>query len=458
LHRNLTPGLWNKFLGRMLGVALLVGAASMAAAQDSTGLPNYQGPGVASLGAGNVGLRSGEQAELRYYAGVSGVVDTNLQPFALDAQGNLLRIHNLYGVQVNGGAYGMHRWKRALLGLDYGGNYHRYVNSNSYNGSDQHLNLGYTLEASRRWTLDLHESVGTFSIATSELATAPTNDPNSLFTPSTLLFDSRTSFLQSSAYATYLQSARTSFTVGGSGFLQDQKAAGLSNSGGYTLTGSMQHRMSKATTLGVNYSYSHFEFPAFHSNSDSNTYHGTFATGLGQFWTFSVEAGITVSEVNSQLTFALNPELAALFGVPSITENSYTKTIYPSGAATLERKFRRANLAFHYTRGLFSGNGASGTGREENAEMSFSYTGIRRLNLGVNGGHYKLVSIGQNTGTFATYAGSAGITYTLGRGISVVARYGVNQLQLDVGNYARTSTGAILGLMFSPGNIPLALW
>jgi hypothetical protein len=449
--------MWIKFLGRMLGGTLLIAAASTAAAQNSA-MPNYMGPGVASLGAGDIGMRSGEQLDLRFYAGVSGVVDTNLQPFTLDAQGNLLRIHNLYGVQANVGAYGMHRWKRALLGLDYGGNYHHYVNSDSYNGSDQHLNLGYTLEPSRHWTLDLHESVGTYSVVNSELSTAASNDPNSVFTPSLLLFDARTTFLQSSAYATYLQSARTSFTFGGSGFLQDQKQQGLSNSGGYTLTGSMQRRMSKASSVGFNYSYSHYEYPAFHSTSDSNTYHGTFATSIGRFWTFSVEAGITISEINSQITYQLGPELAALFGVPSLTENNYTRTLYPSGTATLQRKFRHASVAFHYNRGLYSGNGATGTARQENADMVFSYTGIRKVNLGVSGGHYVLTSIGQSTGKFTTFTGAAGITYTLGRGIGVTARYSVNQLQVDLGGYTRTSTGASVGLTFSPGAVPLALW
>jgi len=442
----------------MLGVALLVAAASMAAAQDSTGLANYQGPGVASLGAGNVGLRSGEQAELRYYAGVSGVVDTNLQPFELDAQGNLLRIHNLYGVQVNGGAYGTHRWKHSQLGLDYSGDYRRYVNSDSYNGSDQRLALGYTVQPSRRWTLDLRESMGTISIATDQQANTPSSDTNSVVSPTTLLFDARTTFLQSSAYATYSQSARTTITIGGSGFLSDQKSVGLSNSGGYTATGSMQRRMSKNTTLGIAYTYSHMEFPAFHSNSDSNSYHGTFATTLGQFWTFSLEAGATVTEINSQVTFALNPVLAALLGQSTITENAYSRTTYPSGSATLERRFRRANLRFNYSREVNSGNGATGTGRQESAGMAFSYTGIRKLNVGVYGGHYNLVSIGQNTGAFASYTGSAGFTYALGRAISVSARYDLNQQIIDIGNYKRTSTRAALGLVFSPGNVPLALW
>jgi hypothetical protein len=457
LHRNLTPTLWIKFLGRMLGGSLLVAAVSTAAAQDSSNVNTYLGPGVVSRGAGDIGMRSGEQVDLRYYAGVSGVVDTNLQPFVLDAQGNLVRIHNLYGVEVNGGAYGVHHWRRVQLGLDYGGNYHKHVNSDTLNGSDQHLALGITVQPSRRWSVDMRESAGTYSMATSELINTPSND-NAVLSPATLLFDSRTTFLQSSAYATYLESARTSFTFGGSTFLQDQKALGLSNSWGYTLTGSGQRRMTKVSTLGVNYSHSHYEYPGFHSNSDSNTYQGTFATAIGQFWTFSLEAGVTISEVNSQLTFALAPQLAALFGVPTVTEQVYTRTTYPSGSASLLRKFRRANLAFNYSRGLGSGNGVSTTSRQESANMSFSYTGIRKVNLGVSGGHYTMVSIGQNTGPVATFSGSAGFTYTVGRGISISTRYDVYQQQIDLGNYSRTSTRAMLGLQFSPGSVPLALW
>jgi hypothetical protein len=446
-----------KFLGRMLGATLLAGAVSTVAAQDS-GLGNYLGPGVLSRGVGDVGMRSGEQVDLRYYGGVSGIVDTNLQPFTLDAHGNLLRIHNLYGVEVNGGAYGVHHWKRSLLSLDYGGDYHHYLNSSSYAGSDQHLTLGYTVQPTRRWTLDLREGVGTLSVATSELANAPSSDTNSAFTPATLLFDARTTFVQSSAYATYFKSARTSFTMGGSGFLQEQKFSGLSNSGGYTLTGSAQRRTSKVTTVGVSYSYSHYEFPGFHSNSDSNSYHGTFATALGPFWTFSLEAGVTVSEVNSQVTFALPAELAALLGQPTLTENAYSRTIYPSGSATLQRKFRHASLGFNYARGLSSGNGTTGTARLDNANLSLSYTGVRKLNIGLYGGYYSLTSVGQSSGKFDTYTGSTGFTYTLGHGVSLTARYAVNQQQIELGGFHRTTTRATVGLLFSPGTLPLALW
>jgi len=459
LHRNLTPGIGNKFLGRVLGAALIVAATSAAEAQDTTiNLSDYQGPGVLSSGVGNIGIRSGEQVDLRYYAGISGSVDTNLQPFALDAQGNLLRIHNLYGIELDGGVYGVHSWKRSQLGLDYAGDYRKHVNSSSYDGSDQHFTLGYTLQSSRRWTLDFRESASTASMATTELFNSPSNDLNSAFTPATLLFDSRTTFLQSSANATYFKSARTSFAFGGNAFLQDQKSAGLSNSWGYNFTGNVSHRMSKTTTLGATYVHSHFEFPEFNGASDSNTYHGNFATAIGRFWTFSLEAGVTVSEVNSQFNFVLNPVLAVLFGKSTVPLNSYVRNIFPSGSARLQRRFRRATLGFNYTRELNSGNGVSGTARLDDANMSISYTAIRKLNIGMSGGYYSLASVGQNTGNTARYAASAGFTYTLGLGIHLSARYDVGREQVDLANYNRTSTRATLGLLFSPGTLPLALW
>src|SRR5579862_4860359 len=64
----------------------------------------YLGPGVLSRGAGDVGTRSGQQVDLRFYGDVSGVYDTGLQPFALDSKGNLITINGLYGIVADVGA------------------------------------------------------------------------------------------------------------------------------------------------------------------------------------------------------------------------------------------------------------------------------------------------------------------------------------------------------------------
>ncbi len=457
MYRNLTPSGGYKFLKRVLGAALLVATAAAALAQDAN-LGSYQGPGISSPGVGDVGTRGGEQVNLRYYAGVSGILDSNLQPFITDAKGNLIRIHNLYGVDISGGVYGVRSWRHSQLGLDYVGSYHRYINQDVYNGSDQSLNLGYTIQTSRRLTFDFRESAGTISVGTGLVSTGTSNDPNSSFAPTALLFDTRTTYVQTSAFATYTQSARMSYTIGGSAFLQDRKSQGLSNSWGYDFTGSAQRRMTKSTTVGGSYTYSHFELPGFVSRSDSHSFHGTYATAFTRYLTLSLEAGATVTEVESPFSLTLDPTLAALFGHPTIQGTTFFRTVYPSGRAALRRYFHNGSVGLTYFRGANSGNGAYGSGRLDNGAFTISYTGVRKLNAGLEGGYYSLSSIGQSTGKYSTYSAAAGFTYLLGRDIHLSARYDVHDQQIDLSNFRRTSSRVAIGLLFSPGNRPLALW
>src|ERR1700679_2906439 len=104
---------------KLFCIALLL-ALPLAAQTD---LGSYQGPGVASPGAGNIGQASGQETDLRFYAGVTGIVSTNYQPLVTDAHGNLIHIPYLYGTSINVGAYGSHGWQHAKLSLSYTGGY-----------------------------------------------------------------------------------------------------------------------------------------------------------------------------------------------------------------------------------------------------------------------------------------------------------------------------------------------
>ncbi len=457
MHRNLTPGMRNKLPGRVLSGVLLLAAASGLMAQN-TDLSSYQGPGILSPGVGNIGARSGEQVDLRYYLGVSGIIDNTLVPFLIDAQGNLVRVPYLHGVEVEGGVYGVHTWKRSQLGVDYRGSYTKYANYDLYSGTDHALTLGYTYQFSRHLVLDLHESAGSLTYGIGQVADAASNELNSSFTPATRLFDTRTYYLQSSASATWIQSPRMSYTFGGSSFLQNLKSGGVSNGWGYGFNASMRRRLSKAATAGITYQYSHFEFPQFSFRSDSNTFHGLYATSIGRFWTLSIEAGATVTKGESAFSFALDPVLAAILGQSTIMGISNYQTIYPSGTVSLKRQFRRAALGFNYFRGVNSGNGATTTGRLDNATASISYTGLRRLNLGADGGYYSLKSIGVTLGNYAQYSAGGGISYALGRDIHLSVRYDLRDVHVDISGFQHTGSRATVGLLFSPGNLPLSLW
>ena len=445
----------NKSLGRLLSGVLLLAAASGLMAQDQG---NYQGPGISSPGVGDIGRRSGEQVDLRYYLGVSGVVDSTLVPFSTDSKGNLMHIPYLYGIEVNGGVYGVRNWKRSQLGLNYAGSYTRYLNYDGYNSTNHALSLGYTDQISRRLKLDLRESLGSVTYGTGQVAKAASTDLNSSFTPFARLFDTRTYYLQSSVSATYFQSARMSYTAGVSAFFQSVKSTGLSNGRGYSFNGNMLRRLSKRSTVGGTYAYSHFEYPEFSSKSDSHTLQMLYAIGLGRFWTLSIEAGATLSQGESLVSIALDPVLAALFGQATITGITNFRTIFPSGTVTLKRQFRRAALGFNYYRGVNSGNGAYTTGRLDNASASISYTALRKLNLGADGGYYNLKSVGQDLGVYSTYSAGAGISYALGRDIHLSLRYDFRDQQIDIFSYRHNGSRATVGLNFSPGNLPLSLW
>ena len=453
MHRNLTPGMQNKLLGRVLSGALLMAAAPGLIAQGS-----YQGPGISSPGVGDIGKRSGEQVDLRYYIGVSGVADGTTAPFRSDSKGNLIRIPYLYGIEAQAGVYGVHSWKRSQLGLNYAGFYTKYFNSDAYNTNNHALTLGYTAQVSRRLKLDLRESAGSLTQGTGQVVNVASTDLNSFFTPATRLFDTRTYFLLSSASATYLQSARTSYTGGASAFVQNLKSLGLSNLWGYNVNGNVMRRMTKSSTLGLTYTYSHFVFPEFSGNSTSHIFQGLYATGFGRFWTLSIEAGTTVTRGDSQVTIALNPVLAALFGKSTITAISSYRTIYPSGTIALRRQFRRASLGLNYYRGINSGNGAYTTGRLDNSYASISYTGLRKLNLGADGGYFHLKSVGQDLGVYSTYSAGAGMTYALGHDFHLSLRYDFRDQKIDISNYRHSGSRATIGLNFSPGSLPLSLW
>ena len=72
---------------------------------------------------------------------------------------------------------------------------------------------------------------------------------DALVTPSSLLFDNRANFLQSSLDVNYRKSDRTTLTLGGEGFGIWRKAPGLVGMQGYDLHGAIQHRVSQRTTL-----------------------------------------------------------------------------------------------------------------------------------------------------------------------------------------------------------------
>lgn len=442
---------------KKLSGALALMFATSAMAQ----IGSYLGPGVMSNGADTVGNRSGQTVDLRFFADVSAVYDNGVNPFSLDSKGNLVQVNGLYGIQLSLGAYGTHQWRRALLGLDYKGSFYHYDNNSYYDGSTHNLTLGYSYQESRRIVFDFRQIAGTSSLGFASgsygnfAAPAPTDLVGQ---PASALFDNRVYYLQSSGDVNIIQSPRTIYTFGGEGFLARRQAAGLASLNGWGAHGTIEHRLSRTRTIGATYDRIHFSFPPAFGQSDVNMAQGFFSDQLNRRWTFSIYAGAAQSEVKGVQETALDPVVAALLGQSVGFQAFYREAVFPTGRASLKALFKSSSATLSYQQLVVPGNGVYLTSKEQAAALAYSYTGIRKWNLGVSGGYYTLSSIGQGLRSYGLFSGGAGFTYRLTRDFHIVGRYDARHQEISSLGYRRTGSRAMLGLAFSPGDVPLSLW
>ena len=118
-------------------------------------ISNYLGPGILTRGAGDIGMRAGQDVSLRFFVNATGIYDSGLVPYSVDGAGNLVTVNGLWGTEVAAGVYGVHEFRHARLGLDYQGTYRHYSQQTFYDGTDHQLALGYTYQKSRRLVFDI---------------------------------------------------------------------------------------------------------------------------------------------------------------------------------------------------------------------------------------------------------------------------------------------------------------
>jgi hypothetical protein len=420
---------------------------------------SYLGPGVMSRGAGDIGDRSGQPVSIRFFADLTGVYDNGIQPFSVDSKGNLITVGGLYGIQLDFGAYGQRQGKQSVLGLDYNGNFYHYDNNQFYDGTTHNLAIGYTYQKSRKLSFDMKALAGTTTLGQGSgvlgFGPGPSLEVN---TPTSLLFDNRTYYGQGGVDANFIASARTTYTVGGDVFAIRRQASGLAGLDGWSARGSIQHRLSRQRTIGVTYQHMFYNFPPAFGQSGTDLLEGFFSTSLGRRWTFNVHGGAFRADVQGVTLVNLNPVVAALLGQSTGAQAFNSVVTYPSGAATLNGKFKTSSVVATFVRTVTPGNGVFLTSLSDFGTLGYSYTGIKKWNFGISGGYYQLSGIGQGLQPYTQFSGGAGFTYGVTRSLHIIGRYDARHQEITVSGFRVTSSRATVGLAFSPGNVPLSLW
>jgi hypothetical protein len=425
---------------------------------DSMQAPEYGGPAILSRG-GTTSLRTPSQnIKIRPYGTLTGSYDSGLTPVLLNSTGGIVN-KGSSGLDAEFGVHGYHRWKSATLGIDYKGTYRDYPGNTSFNGTDQSLSLIFQKQASRHWLYTLRETAGLLNRSLFYYGPYDFVDPVYAQAPTQEVFDGRTLYLNTLMDVTYQKSARLSFNFGGEGYLIRRRASSLYGLTGYSARADIAYRTTRTATTGLGYDFTHFEYNKGFGGSDIHTLTLQQSFRIGRHWELALRAGGSRVESLGLTQVTIDPVIAAIIGRSQGIEVIYAVNWVPTLNAVLTRSFRRATLNFAYERGVTPGNGLFLTSRSESGTASFSYTGIRKLNLGLSGGHTTLSSLTVNTGgIYSSWVGGGGFTYKINGPLSVIGRYDYRHYDINQNTFLRDAYRASIGFAFSPRDIPLTLW
>ena len=107
--------------------------------------------------------------------------------------------------------------------------------------------------------------------------------------------------------------------------------------------------------------------------------------------------------------------------------------------------------------GITPGNGVYITSRQDAARVGYSYSGIRRVALGLSAGYVRYNSLALRLGDYQTIQGGGGINYQLMRHLNFSAQIDRRQFRSPA-VVGRNGTSLTVGLSYSPARFPLSIW
>lgn len=419
----------------------------------------YAGPSILSRGVVEAGRRGEEPLRFRFFGRVNSIYDTGLLPISVNSGGQVYS-DALWGVEAGVGAYGYHSGRHSTVGLDYRGNIRHYNQKSYYDGSDHILSLDYTAQVSRRVTVMLNPTAGTFSrsfgsfgLYSSVLAIDPTS-----IVPTTDLFDNRTSFAEGGGNLIFQKSSRLSFRAGGEGFTVMRQSKALIDLHGYNGSGDVAYRLNRSQTIYAAYIFTHYGFGNTYGSSDAHMAVIGHSIRIGRNVDFDLSGGGVRLESKGLQRVQVDPAIAALVGQTSTVQAFYVVNYIPSVNASLARRYRKSSIMAVYALGVSPGNGVFLTSRRENAGVMAGYTGLRRWDLSGGILYTQIQGVGFVSGGYGTYTGGGGASYRLNSLLHLSARAEFRRADLTSTGFRRDAARISFGVIITPGEVPVSLW
>jgi hypothetical protein len=259
---------------------------------------------------------------------------------------------------------------------------------------------------------------------------------------------------------TYQKTARLSFAIGGGGFLVRRRSSALFGVSGGMAQADVAYRLSRRSTVSLSYAFVHFGFTQAFGGSDVHTAGVSYAVSLSRHWELGVMTTANRVEHQTVRQVFVDPVIAAITGITSGQEAFHATTTLGGYGARLSRGLRRGNLTFGYMQGVSPGNGLYLTSRQRVADVQLQYTALRRWNFGAGASYGTLGTISEHSSSYRSTEMRAGLSRSLGRGdLHFTANVAGRRYHTDFTNFrSRLQTHATIGIAYSPGDVPLALW
>ena len=431
----------------------------IAVAVTSPLFAQYGGPAILARGEAPAAM-SATQIDFRPFVSIGTSYDVGLNGISVDANGKLSSADSA-GIELGAGVSGMYSWKHTKIGLNYTANFSHYTQASYYDGTTQNLMLGITHQLSRHAVLTLNNTAALLgnNLVSPSLPSTIQFDPGTTNTPTNQFFDNRTMTLNSQAALTIQRSTRLSFSFGGEGFVTRYRSSALYGVTGAGAHGDLQYRLSRRSTIGARYSYTHYSFTGIFSSTDAHSVVGTYSIRLTRSLEMSGFGGVSRYETKFVQTVPIDPAVAILIGVSSALRVSYQTNYVPDLALRISQTVRKGTVFFSASYSLNPGNGLFLTSTATNVNGGYNYTGLRRWAISGSAVYNKSNSVGNVIGAYGYYSAALSASRQVARYTHAIFAFNVRRYDSgDFVNYNTWSYGVRFSLAFSPGDVPLRLW
>ena len=423
------------------------------------GYCQYAGPAILSRGEAPAAL-SGALVDFRPYLQITGTYSTGLAGVLVTNSGQLAN-QTGYGIALTAGISGIHRWRHTKVALDYIGSLYYYRPVDYYDNGDQSLLLGISHQFTRHTLLTIRETAGLFSrdAGLPAITASVPFDPSTSYIPNTDFFDNRTIYSSSQVDFTLQQSARLSFDFGGDFFLNRRRSTALYGVTGESARGDMQYRLTRNTTIGVNYTFLRYGYHGIFSSDDVHSFNGTYAVRLTRRLEFTGYAGVSRSESKFVQSVPVDPIITQLFGITSTASVAYSVTYVPNFNARLSETFHKGVLYVGGGHTVTPGNGLFLTSDVTRVTGGYTYTGIRRWSLSAQAEYDRGSSIANIIGVYGDYGGGLALSRQISHLLHLV--FSTNEIRYfspTIQTYNRPIYNVNAGIGITPGDLPVRVW